>query len=264
MWLADARSAANEDGRQDGSVGNPSEWAVRVGHDAIMNHDSDHEPLGVDNPASAQLEERVWSWVRSQGEQEERVRHASMLVGLRLAAVRYFDIDYFRDEIAANQAGPREITDDAEWRDPIWRCSGFDSVDYGIELEMLGGRVFSLTWDPPGMCEGIGMREVPLRGTGVRVDADVAVWDVSQRSEWRRFIGAEVTDVGLNYLPWKDGHLSGFWCPGISLLFGIAHVELLLGDANQRDNCARRPTTLRCCSTRLSFRRGSSRSPDRK
>lgn len=215
---------------QDGSGGKPNEWAVRVGHDATVNHDSDRAPLGVDNPASAQFEERVWSWVRSREEQEERVRHARMLVGLRLAAVRYFDIDYFREEIAANQAGPREITDDAEWRDPIWSCPGFDSADYGIELEMLGGRVFSVTWDPPGMREGIGMREVPLRGTGVRVDADVAVGDVSQRSEWRRFIGAEVTDVGLHYLPWENGHLSGFWCPRISLLFGIAHVQLLLGE----------------------------------
>ena len=93
---------------------------------------------------------------------------AHMLVGLRLGAVRYFDIDYFREEIAADQAGPREITGDAEWRDPIWSCSGFDSVDYGIELVMLGGRVFSVMWDPPGMRECIGMREVPLGGTGFR------------------------------------------------------------------------------------------------
>jgi hypothetical protein len=134
----------------------------------------------------------------SREERQERVRHARMLVGLRLAAVRYFDIDYFRHEVVANHAGPREITNPAEWRDPIWSCSGFDSVDFGIELEMLGGRVFSVTWDPPGMREGIGMREVPLRGTGLRADAVSNASDDSPRSSLRHSTGSQPRPDPLN------------------------------------------------------------------
>jgi hypothetical protein len=172
---------------------------------------------------------RPWSWVATGQERDERVEHARRLVGLRLQAVRYVDIDYFREDVAAGHAGPRPVTA-AEWRAPVWRCAGFDSVDYGVELQMQGGRVFSMTWDPPGMREGIGLRELPLLGTGVRADADVAIWDVSERSGWAGLLGADVTDVRLHYTPWDD-HDGGFWCPRITIRLGGAAVELLLGQA---------------------------------
>jgi hypothetical protein len=62
--------------------------------------------------------------------------------------------------------GPRHIVDAGEWRNPTWRYPGFDSVDFGVELETEPGSVFSVTWDPLGMYEGIGLREQPLLGTG--------------------------------------------------------------------------------------------------
>lgn len=57
----------------------------------------------------------------------------------------------------------------------MWQFDGFDAVDFGIELETETGSVFSLTWDPPGDHEGIGLRNVAMLGHGVRDDADVAV-----------------------------------------------------------------------------------------
>jgi hypothetical protein len=174
--------------------------------------------------------DRPWSWVATGQERDERVGHARRLVGLVLQAVRYVDIDYFRAEVAAGHVGPRRVTAAAEWREPVWCCAGFDSVDYGIELQMRGGRVFSVTWDPPGMREGIGVRELPLLGTGVRADAGVAIWDVGDRGGWAGLLGADVTDVRLHYASWR-GRGGGFWCPRITIRVGGAAVELLLGQA---------------------------------
>src|SRR6266545_4698022 len=57
--------------------------------------------------------------------------------------------------------GLRHIVEAGEWRNPTWRYPGFDSVDFGLELETESGSVFSVTWAPPGMYEGIGLREQP-------------------------------------------------------------------------------------------------------
>jgi len=103
-------------------------------------------------------------------------------------------------------------------------------VDFGLELETESGSVFSVTWDPPGMYEGIGLREQPLLGTGVRADAAVAVWDVTGRSGWAALRGAEILDVRPNYQPW-DEHVGSYWCPRITVAFPSATVDLLLGDA---------------------------------
>lgn len=113
---------------------------------------------------------------------------------------------------------------------PDVRVPGFDSVDFGLELQTESGSVFSVTWDPPGRFEGIGLREQPRLGTGVRADAAVAVWDVTGRSRWAALRGAEILDVRPHYQPW-DEHVGSYWCPRITIAFLPATVDLLLGDA---------------------------------
>lgn len=150
------------------------------------------------------------------------------VIGSAIDRVRYIDIDYERDQRAAGLIGPRVIVDDDEWSEPTWQFPDCDSIDFGLELETRDGRLFSVTWDPPGLREGIGLREEPLLGTGVRVDGATAIWDVTNTSGWVHLLGRATSDVVLHCLPWGDP--GGFWCPRITLRFPGATVELLLGE----------------------------------
>src|ERR1700736_3124216 len=107
------------------------------------------------------MPDRVWSWVSTQEEVDDRLRRARQLAGSRLRAVRYFDIDYERWSIAPESLGPREVVDAQEWLKPNWAHPAYDSIDYGLEFETDTGRIFSVTWDNPGKVEGIGINELP-------------------------------------------------------------------------------------------------------
>lgn len=115
-------------------------------------------------------QERVWSWAASAEEADARRREASGLVGERLQVVRYYTLDYRRPELQPElvDGGPRIIATEIEWREPTWLFDGFDAMDYGIELETESGALFSLTWDPPGEREGIGLQRIPMLGSAVR------------------------------------------------------------------------------------------------
>ena len=60
--------------------------------------------------------------------------------------------------------------------------AGFDAVDFGVELETIDGEIWSLTWDPPGEHEGIGIRREPLIGS--YADGLTAVWEATSSSLW--------------------------------------------------------------------------------
>lgn len=173
---------------------------------------------------------RTRSWAESITEVEERRQHAQLMVGAILTSVRYVNIDYERlDRLPASEGtGPRNITDPTEWDAPLWSCPGFDAVDYGIDLVMEDGRIFSVTWDTPGRFEGIGIRAEPLLSSGFLADADVAIWDVSRKRRWQDKCTRQVTQVDLNYEPWGLG--GGFWCPSIRISFQGSSIELELGE----------------------------------
>jgi hypothetical protein len=172
--------------------------------------------------------ERVWSWAETVDEVEQRRAHASRLVGLELASVRYVDIDYRRHVNAPGARGPRTIVDSREWEEPTWKYPDCDSIDYGVELTTACNRVFSVTWDPPGPREGLGIQESSFLASAVLPGADVAIWDVGHESGWVHLVGQQTSAVRLHYLPW-DAAPAGYWCPRITLTFGPRHVELLLG-----------------------------------
>lgn len=187
-------------------------------------------------PHSSQGGQRTWSWARTSAEVAERRAHAERLVGQVLSAVRYVDIDYAEMDHPDRPKGPRLIADPAEREQPMWRYPGFDSIDYGVELETEEGRVFSITWDPPREIEGIGIRELPLLDT-LRPGAAVAIWDVSEEDNWRDVRGRHIVAVELKYLPWS-GTSGGFWCPGVILRFGEYPVVFALADAGAADELA--------------------------
>lgn len=176
---------------------------------------------------------RVWSWAPSPAEAQARRTEANALVGERIQAVRYFNIDYRRFELQPElvDQGPREIDAEDEWDAPTWRFAGFDTLDYGLEIATTSGLVFSLTWDPPGDHEGIGLQPTPMIGSGVRPDAYVAVWDLScARGSWTHIIGTRVTRVDLHYLPW-DKAGGPLWCPRITICCERGSVDVVMGTA---------------------------------
>ncbi|MDX6248938.1 MAG: hypothetical protein QOF10_2298 [Kribbellaceae bacterium] len=178
--------------------------------------------------------DRVWSWATTESEVDQRRQHAEQLVGQYISRVRYYTIDYRREELHPEliDSGPRFIDGDSEWDQPTWRYDGFDAMDFGIELETDTGAFFALTWDPPGYREGIGLQNVAMLGGGVQRDADVAIWDVSTRaSNWRPLIGNRLTGLELHYLPWDDQE-SGFWCQHITFRSEGSSVEVVMGDAD--------------------------------
>lgn len=175
---------------------------------------------------------RVWSWAASAGQVEARRREANQLVGQRIQTVRYFTIDYLRHELHPElvDCGPRTVEAESEWSRPTWRYDGFDAMDYGVEVTTEAGDTFSLTWDPPGDHEGIGVQPVPMLGSGVHRDAYVAIWSVGNRvPTWATIVGLPLTAIHLHYYPW-DAERGSMWCPHITFHSERGRVEVVMGD----------------------------------
>jgi hypothetical protein len=169
-----------------------------------------------------------WSWVDTLAEVEEARARAGQIVGLELAAVRYCALDYAQLDRPHGIHGPRNVTAEDEWRDPSWRFAFGDSVDHGVESEMAGGTRFTVSWDSPGWHEGIWIRQVPMIGSAVMPEGNVAIWDVSRGGRWDQFLGHNVSDVQLAYKPWAPNE--GYWCSRIALTIQGSDIELLLGE----------------------------------
>lgn len=174
--------------------------------------------------------DRHRSWVSNLVEVQARRRDAERLVGLRLTAVRYCEIDYARLDRPDGHEGPRLVTGEAAWQEPSFRFEFGDVADYGVELEVTADRVFTVSWESPGMQgEGLWLLEVPVIGHAVVPEASTAIWDVSRAGRWDRFTGEEIADVRLHYRPW--GPDDGYWCPRITMTIGGLDIEFLGGQA---------------------------------
>jgi hypothetical protein len=53
-------------------------------------------------------------------------------------------------------SGARQVVSDDEWRAPTFRYAFGDCADFGVELQTACGRLFAVSWDPPGSHEGSG------------------------------------------------------------------------------------------------------------
>lgn len=177
---------------------------------------------------------RVWSWSATGEEVAERRGHVEGLVGHRIRTVRYYTLDYLRWELhpELTDTGARLILDESEWEHPTWQFDGFDAFDYGFEMLTDSGSAWSLTWDPPGDHEGIGLRNQPMFGRAVRPEADVAVWDVTRTATWAPLLQGSIEAVELHYEAW-DVEGSGFWCPHISLRSQRSQLEVIMGDSDR-------------------------------
>lgn len=167
-------------------------------------------------------------WAPTEAAMLERRQRARAFAGQQVQAVRYVDIDYRGWDLGyRNHPGRRMITDPAEWAEPTWDAGWFHHVDYAIEFDTSDGQTWSIGWDAPWLGESVYLIAEPSREAG-------AGWDVTSREPWASHIGDPVTDLELRYHPWSpDG--GDYWCTRISLRFGRRYIEVLLGDAQLRD-----------------------------
>lgn len=113
----------------------------------------------------------------------------------------YIDIDYRSEQYRGIATGPRDIELSDERQEPSWAHPACDSVDFAIEFLRASSVRFAASYERPGNREGIGLREVAAIGSAVRCDVDVAMWDVSQRSDWKDLLHSPVEAVDLRYDP---------------------------------------------------------------
>ena len=107
---------------------------------------------------------------------EDYVAHLNTIVGCRLARVRYY-------ECAFDNPGP------------LWSWdSRFDSLDFGLDLEMDDGAVFQFLWG-----WGFVEHDIALNNPE-RTPEEIAawrVWEVSETSRWHDFVGKRISSIDV-------------------------------------------------------------------
>jgi hypothetical protein len=104
------------------------------------------------------------AWVRDDSTRRLRdLELQAQFIERRIMRVRYVEIQY---------DGPPQ---------PMWGASNFDSLDYGLELDLDDGTTRSIIWVQKGRNEAILAAEGPLVPTQLLPDAAIAVWDVTDR-----------------------------------------------------------------------------------
>jgi hypothetical protein len=173
-----------------------------------------------------------WSWVSSAEERDLRIQDARRIEGLKIGRVRYFDLDYYALHHPEVPAGPRAIDDPAEWKNPSWKFSTFDRVDFFVEIETSDERKFAIGWGDPDLEEGLWIREVP--------DAErfltwtpVALWDVTSSTRWSRLVGKEIDSAELRYRPTTEP--VGYAGDLLTLRSGDELVQIFLGDVGDEE-----------------------------
>jgi hypothetical protein len=112
---------------------------------------------------------------------------------------------------------------------PSRRFDGFDSVDYGVELDTRSGRTFSATWAMDGEHVGLTFRREALSPRWLSARSAVAVWDVTGDTRWAELIARRVDHVRLWW--WEQtppGEPDG--CHSVSVRIGERSVHLVLGE----------------------------------
>jgi hypothetical protein len=112
---------------------------------------------------------------------------AQRLVGQRLTAIRYLQIDYGDDE-------------------PYWRLDEWDCLDYGFEIETDSGLVFCITWDNAFSAMGWGL-SILERSYDL---GECRVWDVTQGSRWASVIGHKLAEATIY---WEHDLFDGLLYP---------------------------------------------------
>ncbi len=121
-------------------------------------------------PFLRQLKQALYLLIMTKEEFETKVRS---LIGERISKVRYFEIDY-------------------EGGQEYWNSnSSFDSLDYGLDLEMESGTIKGIIWGSEFYQYGISLISASL-DTELKSSRKIAV---SEKSRWHELIGSEIKNV---------------------------------------------------------------------
>ena len=107
------------------------------------------------------------AWADGEAQREGIERRLNQLVGRRVEAVRYVEIRY---------EGELE---------PMWQGPGFDSLDFGLELDLDDGATWSVVWKQAGDNEALLVYPGTLVPTELSAEADYATWDATSRWQAR-------------------------------------------------------------------------------
>ena len=105
------------------------------------------------------------------------------LVGRRIKTVSYFEILYGESQ-----------------SQPMWNraSDSFDSLDFGLQLELDDGSIFSVTWGTEFTQHNVSIRQAPLGF----VDGETARrWDAAERWRERGLLDAPIISARTTWLP---------------------------------------------------------------
>jgi hypothetical protein len=106
----------------------------------------------------------AWAW--NADERDEVERRLARLIGRRIEGIRYVELGGYEGPLA-----------------PTWPGPIFDSVDYGLELDLHDGATWSFIWKMLDINLGLLAYRGTLSTNQIDPDAAIAVWDVSDH--WR-------------------------------------------------------------------------------
>jgi len=115
---------------------------------------------------------------------EEYESQVRLLIGHRIADVRYHEIEYL-DKSGAPVA------------DPAWnRNPAFDSLDFGLDLDFDDGSMCHVTWGAEFVHYGLSFQRIPPQYVGT-----IRLWTVTHESRWQPSIGQPIAAVDV-YWGW--------------------------------------------------------------
>jgi hypothetical protein len=130
-------------------------------------------------------------------------QHAQALCGQRIAKVRYFEINYEDGQLGWNYYGNR-----------------FDTLDFGLELEMESGELFDVIWDKEFVQYNLSLRNGSLREEFL--NGIVAVRDVTTEPNWRRLQHQPISEVRVYWSRQEVDGVRTFYPQTIEITFAEA------------------------------------------
>ncbi|HEX8744023.1 MAG TPA: hypothetical protein VF712_12905 [Thermoleophilaceae bacterium] len=151
-------------------------------------------------------------WVTNAADREAHEQRLAAMRGRRLEGVRY---------VAADEWG-------------LERGAGFDSADFGLELDLDDGTTWSFAWLQKGRNEGVLAVPRGLVGGELRAGGEYEVADVSADKDWRPLVGQsiEAVEAAWQRTEWWSGDERGWTdlCVASWVVhFASDHVVVTLG-----------------------------------
>ena len=159
-------------------------------------------------------------WASLEMTKEEYESQGLLLVGHRIANVRYHEIAY-SDKNGAPAA------------EPGWNKNpAFDSLDYGVDFDFDDGSMCHVTWGAEFEHYGLSIQRTPQQYLGT-----IRAWTVTHESRWQPSIGQPIAAVDV-YWSWVqyEGDSKRIEYPQSLRLTFESRAQVYLSALEVRDN----------------------------